>query len=50
MENGPSKEQVAGLPPLLVQLPHPKEELTALTRHGQMAPTRWGTSLPPTLL
>lgn len=35
MENGPTKEQVAGLPPLPVQMPHPEEELAALTRCGQ---------------
>lgn len=35
MENGPTKEQIAGPPPLPAQLPQPEEELAALARHGQ---------------
>lgn len=35
MEMGPTKEQVAGPPPLLAQLPRSKKDLSALACHGQ---------------
>lgn len=50
VENGPSKEQVAGPPPLPAQLPRPEEELAALAGCGQHGSTQRGTSLPLTLL